>query len=125
MQQVPNTQLNTGPYQKHVPYSVAYYLHCSYDNSLSKLKIYREKDCIEWFMRELHEISQNVDSYLTNIIPMEKLTLEQGEKFHSARICHICEKPFKRDDIRHRDHDHFTGKYRGFHFFIKALAKEF
>ena len=42
-------------------------------------------------MRELHEISQNVDSYLTNIIPIEKLTLEQEEKFHSARTCHICE----------------------------------
>ena len=34
LQQVPNTQLNTGPYQKHVPHSVAYYLHCRYDNSL-------------------------------------------------------------------------------------------
>ena len=35
-------------YQKHIHTSVAFYTHCDFDNSLSELKIYREKDCIEW-----------------------------------------------------------------------------
>ena len=44
---------------------------------------------------------------------METLTLKQKQDFKTAKICHIREKPFTDDDIKHRDHCHFTGKYRG------------
>ncbi|XP_033229658.1 uncharacterized protein LOC117181202 [Belonocnema kinseyi] len=141
-----------GPYQKHVAYSVAFYLHCSFDDSSSKLQIYRGQDYIEWFVNELKEIAQNIDSQLTCIVPMEKLTTKQEMEFLSAKNCHICEEPFTENNIRHHDHNHFTDKFCGVshqgcnvnykdshtvpvvfhnlsgydsHFIIKALAKQF
>ena len=33
--------------------------------------------------------------------------------FTNTKICRICENPSSIDDIKHRDHCHFTGKYRG------------
>ena len=35
--------------------------------------------------------------------------------YDTAKYCHICKKVFgkKKNDIKIRDHDHYTGKYRG------------
>ena len=33
--------------------------------------------------------------------------------FSNAKVCHICEGEFYGSDDKVRDHDHFTGKYRG------------
>lgn len=41
---------NTTAYQKHIPTSVAFYLHCNFNESLSEFKLYRGADCINWFM---------------------------------------------------------------------------
>lgn len=49
-----NTDLNSSSksikYQKHIPFTIAYYLKCSYDDSLSKFELYSGKDCISWFI---------------------------------------------------------------------------
>ena len=100
-----------------------------------------------------------------NIINHEKkdiipLTNEEKESYENQQICYICEEEFctntnkkefkKKQKVR--DHDHYTGKYRGaahsicnlrykipkeipvvfhngstydYHFIIKQLAKEF
>ena len=108
-----NTDVKSSAYQKHVPTSVAFYKHCNCDDSLSELQLYRGEDCISWFMNELKRLSEEVDSLIKNIIPMERLTLQQEQEFKTAKNCHICKKPFTNDDIKHRDHDHFTGKLRG------------
>jgi len=34
-------------YQKHIPYNCAYYLHCSFDETISKFESYRGKDCVD------------------------------------------------------------------------------
>src|SRR5580765_5569527 len=54
-----------------------------------------------------------VHTILSTNVPMVNLTLDECEKFHSATLCHICEKPFEQDDIHVRDHCHLTGQYRG------------
>ena len=113
LEPVVDSHMNTSIHQKHVPTSVAYNVLCSFDNSLSKIKLYRDKDCIEWFINELKCLAEKVNEYLKNIVPMEPLTNQQKQEFKFAKICHICENPFKIDDIKHRDHCHFTGKYRG------------
>ncbi len=42
-----------------------------------------------------------------------KLSREDNKHFENSTCCCICNDPFKDGDIRCRDHDHRTGKYRG------------
>ena len=91
--------------------SVAYNVLCSFDNSFSKIKLYRDKDCIEWFINELKCLAEKVDEYLKIIVPMEFLTTQQKKEFKFAKISYIFKNPFRIDDIEHRDHCHFIGKY--------------
>ena len=48
--------------QKHVPCSIAYYLKCSYDDSLSKFNMHTDKDCQTWFVNELLKMAHDIDS---------------------------------------------------------------
>ncbi len=41
------------------------------------------------------------------------LTPEQERQFRSAEECVLCRKEYDDVDIRVRDHDHYTGEYRG------------
>ena len=104
---------NTTVHQQHVPTSVVYNVQCSFDESLCKIENYRGKDCIEWFLNQIKSLTEKVNSYLKNVVPMKSLTLAEKKEFQSVKICHICEKPFQPDNIKHRDHWHFTGRYRG------------
>ncbi len=42
-----------------------------------------------------------------------KLNKEDRIKFKEAKKCHFCNKEFREDDIKVRDHCHITGKFRG------------
>ncbi|XP_031355217.1 uncharacterized protein LOC116179559 [Photinus pyralis] len=104
---------NTTFYQKHTPFSIAFYLKCSYDESLSKLFSYRGPDCIQWFIKRLREIADWANEIVNTIVPMEVLSPHQMQNYLNAIVCHICEKPFTEDQIKVRDHHHMTGRYRG------------
>ena len=83
---------------------------------------------------------------------MIPLTDKENRSYENQKHCHVCRKPFTKDDKKVRDHCYFTGKYRGpahnkcnmnykitknilvafhnlssydNHFIIKELAKEF
>ncbi|KAK5639113.1 hypothetical protein RI129_011605 [Pyrocoelia pectoralis] len=107
-----NQNSNTRMCEKHVPFSVAYYLKCSYDDSLSKFRLYRGEDCIQWFVKELQDIANWANEIFSTVVPMEPLSKEQIEAFENATVCHICKKQFLPDDIKVRDHCHFSGKFR-------------
>ena len=82
LEPVVDSHMNTSIHQKHVPTSVAYNVLCSFDNSLSKIKLYREKDCFEWFINELKCLAEKVNEYLKNIVPMEPLTNQQNKNLN-------------------------------------------
>ncbi|KYM93653.1 hypothetical protein ALC62_15744 [Cyphomyrmex costatus] len=103
---------STYTYQHHNVFSIAYYIHCSYDDSLSGYRFRRDNNCISWFADELKNLAHSVQSIISTNVPMD-FTRDDCEKFNSATHCHVCEKPFAKDDKRARDHCHLTGRYRG------------
>ncbi|XP_072743627.1 uncharacterized protein [Anoplolepis gracilipes] len=100
-------------YQHHQVFSIAYYVHCSYDNSLSAYHSRRDNNCVAWFADELKNLAQRVKNILTTKVPIVNLTRKEEEEFRNATQCHICEKPFVKDDFRVRNYCHLTGRYRG------------
>ena len=46
---------------------------------------------------------------------MIELTVEEQKEYENATHCHICKNVFgdKKKHRKVRDHDHYTGKYRG------------
>ncbi|XP_050456463.1 uncharacterized protein LOC126854112 [Cataglyphis hispanica] len=105
--------MSTYTFQHHEVFSVAYYIHCAYDETLSAYYSRRNVDCITWFVEELKNLAHRVKNIIFANVPMVTLSHEQCETFRSATHCHICEKPFAPDDTRVRDHCHSTGRYRG------------
>ncbi|GJQ87693.1 hypothetical protein Trydic_g14310 [Trypoxylus dichotomus] len=97
----------------HIPYSIGYYVKCSYDPSLSFHRSYRGEDCREWFAIEMKQFAEDAETVFLCPLPMEPLTAAQELEFHSISHCHVCECIFDVRDIRVRDHCHLTGKYRG------------
>src|SRR5207237_1009012 len=87
-------------YQHHQVFSIAYYVHCAYDSSLSMYRFRRDKDCVAWFATELENLAHDVKVKISSNVPMPPLSKQQEEEFHSAKYCHICEIPLaqKRND---------------------------
>ncbi|XP_053596181.1 uncharacterized protein LOC128668048 [Microplitis demolitor] len=109
--------------EKHVPYSIAYYVLCNYDSSLSKFELKRSSDCIEWFIKELEILGRKVDFKLKNPIPMKPLNNDEKRYHNETKDCHICGKIIDSNNNKCRDHCHFTG-YDS-HFIIKSLVTGF
>ena len=102
-------------YQRHKPFSVGYFVKCSYDASLSEYKSYRqEKESdvspAKWFVLELQSLALQLNEKYKNPKAMNVLTPLEQFRFDTAQVCHICEKPFTEKDKKVRDHCHFTGK---------------
>ncbi|XP_066157689.1 uncharacterized protein, partial [Euwallacea fornicatus] len=92
-----------GKYQRHIPFSVGYFIKCAYNDSLSQFKMFRGTNCVEWFVNEMIELSKFIYNETKKNTPMNiQLDLSM------AKRCHICEKPFSPKDEIIRDHDHFT-----------------
>ncbi|XP_025162454.1 uncharacterized protein LOC112590375 [Harpegnathos saltator] len=105
-------QTSSYAYQHHSVFSIAYYVRCSYDESLSAYRCRRDPDCISWFVKELEELAHRVKDILSANVSMETLSKEQWETFRNATLCHVCEKSFAKDDTRVPNHCHLTGQYR-------------
>jgi len=58
------TEEDTSKYQYHQVFSLAYYVHCSYDASLCMYRLRCDKDCVVWFA-VLRVLAHNVKSILS------------------------------------------------------------
>ncbi|GJQ80609.1 hypothetical protein Trydic_g4983 [Trypoxylus dichotomus] len=96
----------------HIPYSIGYYVKCSYDDSLSFYRSCRGEDCREWFAEEMRQFAEDVETVFLCPLPIEPLTPAQELEFGSISHCHICERPFDVRDNRVRDHCHVFEQFR-------------
>lgn len=122
-----------GAYNKHIANSYAYYISCTHDNTQNRLKHEvntKNKDkLLKNFINNIVKEATDINEKKHQIVEMN-LTPEE-EKYHKkTNICHICQQEITGKSIfrtskknKHptkeiqtykvRDHDHFTGKYRG------------
>ena len=100
----------TKQYQKHEPSSFCYYIKC-FDNKVYKPKFvsYTGEDAAKKFVEMLEE-----DIKIIANIPEKKMIFGEKEKeqFDKETKCWICNEEFE-DDVKVKDHCHFTGRYRG------------
>jgi len=97
-------------YLHHRVFSVGYYVHCSYDNSISFYRFRCDKYCVA-FVEQLRDLVHNVKTITTANIPMvdfdyEKLTTSRTLTCAKNRSC------WQASDKRVRDHCHLTSRYR-------------
>lgn len=97
----------------HEPFSFAYLIKCSFDDSLSKFVLYRGQNAGKEFIRRLEsDLKQIYNEHLKEIVPMMPLSTEEEQDFLNATVCGICEKPFMEGEVKARDHCHLTGRKR-------------
>ena len=79
----------------------------------SKQTYHRGTSTVETFCNEVHEIARDLITIKRK--PLEKLSNKQQIVHDNAENCYICKKVFgnNKKHRKVRDHDHYTGKYRG------------
>lgn len=99
-------------FQKHVPFSIGYYFKYIHDDKECFYASHTGKDCVIWFVNELCRISSIIDRFTSIIIPIQ-MSKDDEQQFANAVECSICNKTFYSNEMRVREHCHFTGAYRG------------
>ena len=101
----------TKQYQKHEPFSFCYYMKC-FDDEVYKPKIvsYMGEDAAQKFVEMLEGDIREITSILYKKMIFRK---EERERFGKETKCWICNEKFIINDVKVRDHCHFTGRYRG------------
>lgn len=101
-------------YQVHKPCSVGLLLVSTLDETASTHHYEQHfgEDSPAWFLNRLAEIENECMTILLN--PQRLImTAEDTQKFVGAKECYLCRKPFHDQQVKVRDHDHVTGKFRG------------
>ena len=103
----------TQKYQHHQPSGFCYKI---VGQNIKRCALFRAKDKNEdasWkFVEMLEEDIKNIHKQFNFAKKMLPLTKKEQFDFVNAKICWICQKGFE-EDKKVRDHDHFTGKFRG------------
>ncbi|KAJ8927511.1 hypothetical protein NQ314_020008 [Rhamnusium bicolor] len=105
----------------HKAHSFAYFIKCSYNDSLSIFRSYRGKDCTNVYMKWLIEDVRRIyKDHFSNYKSMKPLTVEEQKRHDTAKDCFICGEKFQNIVVDNgtkkfslakvRDHDHFTGE---------------
>lgn len=98
----------------HVPVAYKYRIKCSFDSSKDIVREYvqhNSESCVDHFVKNLiKDVTDLYTQYIFNRKPII-ITPLQEQEFQAATLCHICGRVLGADRVR--DHDHFTGLYRG------------
>lgn len=99
-------------YQHHEPCSAGIVLV----STLPELNLPYEEhfgtDVCAWFLNRIVEIEAACLRVLFNENRLV-MSVEDTEKFNASRECYLCGRAFAERQIKVRDHDHVTGRFRG------------
>lgn len=96
----------------HTPNSACIYLVCEYDETQNKMYNFYGENCIYDMVLMLYKLAEECILKMRENCEME-LSDTDKINFCKSKKCHICNCGFSDKDIKVRDHDHRTGKYRG------------
>ena len=105
---------------KHEPSGYSLSLICSFDEAKNRHYLYRGKDCVEDFCKQLKELGTEIINYKEK--EMIPLTDEEIKSSKEQKACRLCKGKFCYDKNKEiefkrnhkvRDHCHYTGKFRG------------
>ena len=103
----------TQKYQHHQPSGFCYKI---VGQNIKRCVLFRateNEDVSRKFVEMLEEDIKNIFKQFNFSKKMLPLTTQELREFLKAPICWICQKGFEKKDKKVRDHDHFTGKFRG------------
>lgn len=97
-----------GLYQKHEPFSAAYYINCSYNNNMNKYKSFRGRDANKWFAKEMEDVAFKINNIITKTIP-KQMSLDEINTYVQLRNCIFCGKHFYSGNDKAKYFDPITG----------------
>ena len=103
----------TQKYQHHQPSGFCYKI---VGQNIKRCVLFRateNEDVSRKFVEMLEEDIKKIFQQFNFSKKMAPLTTQELREFLKAPICWICQKRFEENDKKVRDHDHFTGKFRG------------
>jgi hypothetical protein len=80
---------------------------------MGKLRTFMGKHAMSNFIESLDFDANILEEESRKNIPMEPLTASEENAFAENNTCHICKHPILMMHAKVKDHDHYTGKYRG------------
>jgi len=79
---------------------------------LFKIRHHIGEDSMDEFFKQLFADGEKIKDLVFNTHKDLVMTKKDQDAYDNAKICHICRKDLN-GDKKVRDHDHFTGKFRG------------
>lgn len=97
---------------KHVPCAYSYVVVSTHSEYTKKPVVYRGPNAVEHFIKALLKEQEDILDVLYRYLPL-KMTENDWDVFLNSDICHICGKKVKEGDLRVRDHEHTSSRFRG------------
>ncbi|XP_065354938.1 uncharacterized protein LOC135949335 [Calliphora vicina] len=96
------------------PYAFSYFIKCSFNNDLDKLRCFKGPNSPEKFIKSLIEdVNYLYSNYFTKSKPISSdLTEQENLDFMKNDSCHVCSEVISEHD-KVKDHCQFSGKYKG------------
>ena len=102
----------TEAYQQHTACGYCIHIVCSDKSRTYKPIVYRGKDTIPHFIKQMHKLEESIMADLKLVEPMVMTEADFASHANATECC-LCHKPFEADTQIVREHCHLTGKYRG------------
>ena len=102
----------TQKYQHHQPSGFCYKIVGQNIKRCVLFRAAKNEDVSRKFVEMLEEDIKKIFQQF-NFSKKMVISSQEQKDFLNAEFCWICQKNFKKDEKKVRDHDHFTGKFRG------------
>ena len=102
----------TQKYQRHQPSGFCYKIVGQNIKRCVLFRAAKNEDVSRKFVEMLEEDIKKIFQQF-NFSKKMVISPQEQKDFLNAEFCWICQKKFKKDEKKVRDHDHFTGKFRG------------